>query len=128
MVKKKMKLWKKVLLILAIIIILIVVAFVSYKVYVRIDMEIKFKEFEKRQAIETKGTLSYIGDDNCAIVENMDYITQDEIGVKIDSISITDDTFSANISFKIDKEFDYKTLGYGYAIYDENKNIYEING
>ena len=127
MVKKKMKLWKKVLLILAIIIILIVVAFVSYKVYVRIDMEIKFKEFEKRQAIETKGTLSYIGDDNCAIVENMDYITQDEIGVKIDSISITDDTFSANISFKIDKEFDYKTLGYGYAIYDENKNIYEIN-
>lgn len=127
MVKKKMKLWKKVLLILVIIIILIVVAFVSYKVYVRIDMEIKFKEFEKRQAIETKGTLSYIGDDNCAIVENMDYITQDEIGVKIDSISITDDTFSANISFKIDKEFDYKTLGYGYAIYDENKNIYEIN-
>lgn len=127
MEKKKMKLWKKILLILAVIIILIVIAFVSYKVYVRIDMEMRFKEFEKRQAIETKGTLAYEEEDKCAKVVDMDYITQDGIGVKVDSISITDDTFSANISFKVNKDFDYKTFGYGYAIYDENKNIYEIN-
>lgn len=126
MEKKKTKICKKILLTLAIIIILIVIAIVSYKVYLHIDTEIRFKEFEKRQAIETKGTLSYVKDDNYAIVENMDYITQDEIGVKVDSISITDDTFKANVSFKINKDFDYRTLGYGYAIYDENKNIYSI--
>ena len=38
-------------------------------------MEARFKEFEKRQAVETKGTLSYIDDENYAKVENMDYIT-----------------------------------------------------
>lgn len=121
-----MKIWKKLLLILAVIIILIVIALACYKVYEHIDMNTRYKEFEKRQAIETKATLSYVEDENYAKVENMDYITQDEIGVKIDTITITDDTFSADISFKFNKDFDYKTFSYGYAIYDENKNIYTI--
>ena len=126
MEKKKMKSCKKALLILAVIILILFIAFISYKVYVHIDMDIRFKEFEKRQAIKTKGMLSYVEDDNCAKVEDIDYIIQDGIGVKVDSISITDDTFNANISFKLDKDFDYKTFAFGYAVYDENKNIYEI--
>ena len=46
--------------------------------------------------------------------------------VKIDSISITDDTFKANINLKLNKEFDYKMLNFSYAVYDENNNIYFI--
>lgn len=128
MEKQKMKLWKKILLILVALIILIVIAFISYnKVYTYIDMEMRFKEFEKKQAIETKGLLSYIEEENYAKVDNMDYITQDGISVKVDSISITDDTFKANISFKVNQDFDYRNFAYGYAVYDENKNIYQIN-
>ena len=126
MEKKKIKLWKKILVVLAIIIILVFIAVISYKIYEHININIRFEEFEKRQAIETKGTLSYVKEDNCAYVEDIDYITQDGIGIKVDSISITDDTFSANINFKFDKDFDYQNLGYGYVVYDENKNIYEI--
>ena len=64
MEKQKMKLWKRILLILVALIILIVIAFISYnKVYTYIDMEMRFKEFEKKQAIETKGLLSYIEDE-----------------------------------------------------------------
>ncbi len=126
MEKKKIKLCKKIILFLVIIILILVIAFISYKVYLRIDIDRRYNEFEKVQAIETKGTLSYVKDENYSKVENMDYITQDGIGVKVDSISLNDDTFSANIDFKFEEEFDYRTLGYGYAIYDENKNIYEI--
>ena len=100
MEKKKMKLLKKILLILAVIIILIVIAFVSYKVYLRIDMDMRFKEFEKRQAIETKGVLVSTKEDEYAKVVNMDYITQDGIGVRVDSLMMTDDTLNARIQFK----------------------------
>ena len=126
MEKKKIKLWKKILWGIAVLIIILFITVISYKIYVHVDMDIRFKEFEKREAIETKGTLSYVEEDNYAKVEDTDYITQDGVGVKVDTISITDDTFNANINFKLDKAFDYQTLGYGYAIYDENKNIYEI--
>ena len=76
MEKKKMKLWKKILLILAIIIVILILAFISYKIYLKISNEIeinrRYNEFEKIQAIETKGTLSYVQEDNYAKVENME--------------------------------------------------------
>ena len=126
MEKGKKKLGKKILMLFLAIIAILLVIFILFKVYIYIDMEARFKEFEKRQAVETKGTLSYVDDENYAKVENMDYITQDGIGVKIDSISVNDDLFTANVSFKLNKDFDYRNLGFSFAIYDEDKNIYEI--
>ena len=104
MEKNKIKIWKKLLIMLAVVIIIAIVAIIAYKIYWHVDMNIRFKEYEKIQAIETKGTLKYEKD--YAKVENMDYITQDGIGVKVDSISITDDAFIANINFKFDKEWE----------------------
>ena len=127
MEKKKMKLRKKILIILAVIVAILIMAYISYKMYLQMDMDRRYNEFEKVQAMETKGTLTYVEDENYAKAENMDYVTQDGIGVKINSISIDDSTFSAKIQFKFDKQFDYKTFGYSYVLYDENKNIYEIS-
>lgn len=128
MEKKKTKLWKKILFSICIIIILsITIICISNKLYLYIDNEKRFNEFEKRQYIKTEGTLSYIEEDNYSKVENMDYITQDEIGVKIDSICIADDTFKTNINFKFNKEINYETFAFGYAVYDENNNIYAIS-
>ena len=125
MEKKKMKIWKKLLIALGVIIALLAIVFIGYKLYDYMDKETRFKEFEKRDYVKTEGTLSYAGD-NTSKVEDMDYITQDEIGVKVDSINITDDTFKANVSFKLNQEFDYRTFSYGYAVYDENNNIYQV--
>ena len=127
MEKKKIKLWKKFLLILAVIIILLIIAFISYKVYLRIDMDMRFKEFEKIQAIEAKETLVYTEEDEYAKVADMDYITQDGIGVIVDSLMMTDDTLNVKIQFKFEQDINFKTFGYGYAIYDENKNIYCVS-
>ena len=126
MEKKKMKFWKKILIVLGTLIIIFLIAIISYKVYLYIDINNRYKEFEKVETLETKGTLTYLEDENYAKVDNMDYIVQDGIGIKIDSISINDDTFTANVNFKLNTDFDYRTLSYSFAIYDENKNIYEI--
>ena len=123
---KELKLGKKLLLIIAIIILICVIALIFYKLSIYVDMERRFKEFESKNAVETTGTLSYKKEDDIAIVDNMDFINQDNLGVKVDSISVNDHTLTANLSFKTDKEFDYKTFSYSFAIYDESNNIYEI--
>ena len=128
MEKGKKKLGKKILMLFLAIIAILLVIFILFKVYIYIDMEARFKEFEKRQAVETKGTLSYVDDENYAKVENMDYITQDGISIKINSILLTDDCLDFDITFKFDEKInvDSKSFSFGYAIYDENSNIYNI--
>ena len=126
MEKKKMKIWKKISIILGVIVALLAIIFIGYKIYDYIDKETKYKEFEKRDYVKSEGTLSYIGD-NTAKVENVDYVMQDGIGIKVDSISITDDSFKANIQIKFTDDFNHQnTFGCGFAVYDENNNVYEI--
>ena len=139
MKKKKMKIWKKILLILTIIIVIAVIGVVSYCMYLKIsdkiDIDRRYKEFEEIQTIETKGTMTYDEDEGISKVENMDYITQDGIGVKVDEITLNDDTFTAKINFKFAEGIDVKfgeelknnPMYFGYAVYDENKNIYYIS-
>ena len=97
---KELKLGKKLLLIIAIIILICVIALIFYKLSIYVDMERRFKEFESKNAVETTGTLSYKKEDDIAIVDNMDFINQDNLGVKVDSISVNDHTLTANLSFK----------------------------
>ena len=53
---------------------------------------------------------------------------QDDIGIKINSILLTDDCLDFDITFKFNEEInvDSKNFSFGYAVYDENKNIYNI--
>lgn len=127
MKKEKMKLWNKIVVGILVIILMAVIGIIAYKLYELIDMDNMYQAFKEIPTVETKGKLSYNKEENYAKVEGMDYVFQDGIGVKIDSISITDDTFKANINLKLNKEFDYKMLNFSYAVYDENKNIYEIS-
>ena len=127
MKKEKMKLWNKIVVGILLIILMAVIGIIAYKLYELIDMDNMYQAFKEIPTVETKGKLSYNQEENCAKVEGMDYVFQDGIGVKIDSISITDDTFKANINLKLNKEFDYKMLNFSYAVYDENKNIYNIS-
>ena len=73
MEKKKMKIWKKLLIALGVIIALLAIVFIGYKLYDYMDKETRFKEFEKRDYVKTEGTLSYVGD-NSSKVEDMDYV------------------------------------------------------
>lgn len=132
MEKRKMKIWKKCLIILIIIALVSLGAFISYELYLKIsdkiDLDRKYEEFEKIQTVETKETLTYSEDEKISKVGDMDYVMQDGVGAKVESVSLNDNTLLVNFNFKLDEEFDYKTFGYSYAVYDENKNIYYISG
>ena len=56
------------------------------------------------------------------------YITQDGISAKINSIMITDDKFCATVDFKFDDSInlDSERFSFGYAVYDEDKNVYAV--
>ena len=58
----------------------------------------------------------------------MEYVYHDKIGVKLEALLITDDFFSMNVNFVFPKEttINTDTFTYGYAIYDEEKNVYGV--
>lgn len=119
---------KKIINIAAVFIIVIFIGTISTRIYAKIQWDIQFKEYQNRQVGEGKGTLELAKENGYAEILDMDYLTQDGISVKVDSLLITDDCFDANISFKFaeDIKVDSRFFSYGYAIYDENNNVYSI--
>ena len=124
MKKEKMKLWNKIVVGILVIILMAIIGIMAYKLYGLIDMDNRFQAFEKIPTVETKGKLSYDKEENYAKVEGMDYVFQDGIGVKIDSINITDDTFKANVNLKLNKEFDYKYFYFRHILHMRNLTFY----
>lgn len=63
-------------------------------------------------------------------IENidMDYVYQDDIGIKINSILLTDYTCQMDIDFQmLNEKKDYKAFKFGVAIYDEENNLYNVS-
>lgn len=121
----------KILNVAAILIIIIMVGSLTPSIYAKIKWDIQFKEYQQnRQLGEAKGSLEEAKESGYAQVIDMDYVAQDGIYAKIDSILLTDDCFDANIRFKFDENItlDSERFLFGYAVYDENKNIYQIFG
>ncbi len=129
MKKNKSKKYK-ILNIAAIFVVAIITGIFAQNIYAKIQWDIKFKEYQYRPVEEAKGSLEEVKESGYAQVINMDYITQDGISAKVDSILLTDDCFDANVSFKFNKDvvLDSEKFTFGYAVYDENKNIYQISG
>ena len=119
---------KKILSIAAIFIIIVFIGTITPGIYAKIQWNITFKEFQNRQSEYATGCVKEAVESGYNEVMNMDYITQDGIGVKVDSLIITDDYFEAKMDFKFDEDIkvNSQTFGYGYAIYDDQNNIYGI--
>lgn len=111
---------RKILNIAAVFLAVVIVGVASTQIYAKIQWDIKFKEYQNREVSEARANIEEL--------VKMEYVKQDGISAKVDSIILTDDSFDANISFKFDEDkvVNSETFGYGYAIYDENKNIYQI--
>lgn len=121
---------RKLVNMVAILIAIVIVGAASTQIYAKIQWDIQFKEYQRRPVGEAKGTLEVAKDIGYAETVNMDYVTQDGISAKVESILLTDDCFHADLKFKFDesKEVNSETFTYGYVIYDENNQIYQIFG
>lgn len=126
--KKKSSFLKKMLNTVATLLVIVVTGIMSTQIYAKIKWNIEFKEYQDRPNVEAKGTIEEAKENGYAEVINMDYITQDGISIKINSILLTDNCLDFDITFKFDDKInvDSKSFSFGYAIYDENSNIYNI--
>lgn len=119
----------KILNIAAIFIVTIIIASLVPSIYAKIQWNIQFKEYQNREYETGSGTIKEAEESGYGQKVDMEYITQDGISVKVDSIMITDDYFKANINFKFAEgiEVNSNTFAFGIAVYDEQKNVYGVS-
>lgn len=124
-IEGKNKIKNKLFNIAAIFIIVILVGTMSTNIYAKRKWDIQFKEYQDRD----------YGFANVAVsngyIESIDmnYVYQNNIGVKVNSLIITDDHFESDIEFLFPKNMEISSdnFNYGYAIYDDSKNMYAFS-
>lgn len=116
---------RKILNMVAVIVSIVLIGTLSTQIYAKINWEINFKEYQNRNYKLGTGTIT---EDNYAEDISMDYITQHGISSKVNSLLLTDDHLEAIIEFKFNDEIklDSEKFSFGYAIYDDENNIYGI--
>ena len=127
-VNKKSNL-RKVLNIAAVILIICVTITLVPQAYAKIKWEIEYKEFEKRDISYGYSSVREAMENGYEENIEMDYIYKDGVGLKITNLMISDNDCSVKFKLKIDENIPATTnppLSYGYAIYDENNNIYHV--
>ncbi len=115
--------YKKIILNFSMIfIVLILVGIFSMQVSAKIKWNFLFKEYKNKDISYEK----IINADDETI--NMDYVYKNGVKVKIDSIVLLNDYINMKVNFKFDDNIDVnsESFSFGYAIYDENNNIYDV--
>ena len=119
---------KKLLNLVSIFIIAIMLFGISTVIHAKVQWNIGFKEYQNRNYEIGLGTIKDA--EESGYVENieMDYVVQDDIGAKVDSLLITDEYFEAILNFKFPEnmEINTETFSYSFAVYDDESNIYGV--
>ncbi len=128
-IKEQKKLSKKILNIAAMFVIALVLIGAGTGIYAKIEWNVHFEEYKNREFGEGQGSIEEAVESGYAEKVDMEYVIQNDISAKIESLLITDEYFEANVHFKFpeDMELNSKTFSYGFAVYDENKNIYIVS-
>lgn len=123
--KKEYQKWLKVAVILIVVILL---GMETPKIYAQIQWNIEYQEFENRPIEYGSASIQKAIEEGNEKNIEMEYVYHNNIGVKLDTLLITDDFFSMNVNFVFPKEttINVDTFTYGYAVYDEEKNVYGV--
>lgn len=127
--KRKTNMKKRTFNIVTTFLIVIIIWVTSSQIYAKIQWDIQFKEYKNNMILPEEGSLEEAKENGYSEVINMNFVEKEGISIKVDSMLITDDCFDANITFKFNEDVvvDSESFSFGYAIYDENKNIYAIS-
>lgn len=125
-IREKYKFKKRITNLVASLFIVAILATSASSIYAKKNWEKEYKEYLSRQINSAKVIASTENQNDNAENLNMDYIYHDEVGIKINSLVMRDYTCQIDIDFKIKDEYKdkYKAFEFGYAVYDENNNIY----
>jgi len=111
----------------AILILTIFISSVGTTIYAMKKRDLFYQEFENRK-IGHSNAVNLALENGLEEQIDMEYLYQDDIGIKIDSILLTNDNLKMNVNFdfKNHSNLDTVNMGFSYAIYDEHNNIYQI--
>lgn len=101
---------------------------VSASIYAKMQWEIGFKEYQEREYATELVTVKNAEETGYTENLEMDYVVQDGIGVKLNSLLMTDKYIEITADFKFpeDMEINTETFCFGFAVYDEEKNLYAV--
>lgn len=131
-INKKENQKKKILSTFFSILIIGIVFFLTPQMYAKFQFNKNYQEYKRRNYISGSGEIATAYSEKI----NMDYVYNNDIGIKMDSIIFTDDTLKLVLNIKMpeDKRIDKKDpsqekikYDIGYIIYDEKNNIYDIS-
>lgn len=117
--------WTKVA---AVLLVVILLGATTPKIYAQIKWNIEYKEFENRPVEYGLASIKQAMQEGYEKNIDMAYVYHDNMGVRLDSLMITDEFFSMNVDFAFPKDMPINTesFSYGYAVYDEDKNVYGV--
>lgn len=120
---------RKILNMVAVLLVVILIGATSSSIYAKISWNIEYKEFQNRLVKTDLVAIDEATTNGYAENLNMEYIYQDGIGIKLNSLMMTNDYFEiyADIKLPEDLKINPDLFGFGYAIYDENKNVYALS-
>lgn len=127
-IKKVIDMKKKILKIVAVLLI-VVIGYTAQDIYAKIAWNISYEKYKNRNVITRSIALDEKAKDKYRENLNMDYIYQDKIGIKLNSLIIANDYCQIDLDIKLDEEIQIgeDNLQYGMVVYDENNNIYNIS-
>lgn len=112
----------------SIVIIAMLISCLCPVIYAKYQLNIQFKEYKNREYEVGYTTLEDINQNGYIENIDMNYIIQNDIGVRIDSLLMDNDYLELKLNFIFPENLiiDSENFSYGFAIYDENNNIYGI--
>lgn len=117
---KSMK--KKVINTAAIFVMIVTIGFVTQTIYANIAWNIAYQEYQNRNIITRNITMEEATKEGYLENISMDYVVQDQIGIKVQSLMMTNDYVYIGLDMKLPET--PEKISYGYAVYDENNNMY----
>lgn len=125
---------KKILNIAAIVVIIIGLGILTPKIYAKIAFNIDYKKYQERQISRENIAIKESTSNGFAENIDMDYVYKDGVGVKIDSLMLTSDYLGIDVDIVLSEDVieertsqRFTELVHGFAVYDENNNVYCIN-
>ena len=114
-IKEQKKLSKKILNIAAMFVIALVLIGAGTGIYAKIEWNVHFEEYKNREFGEGQGSIEEAVESGYAEKVDMEYVIQNDISAKIESLLITDEYFEANVHFKFPEDMELN-------IYCKHKN------
>lgn len=128
-IKHKTYVRNKIINMVAVLFVIMMFGMAGTSIYAKKNWEKEYKEYQERTVKRSNIEVDNIQENGYTENLNMNYIYQEGLGIKIDSLLITDDCYSMKLNFDIidEEKKKFNAFEFGYVIYDENNTIYDIS-